>query len=170
MEIRFKAERYGIDLNADPVFIPSGFEVLEHLKEGFLEWNPIRPQIELYLAPGQSKGILDGEKVFEGLRGFEGVPVNANALDFFLSHYRQKPIIIPEEWKKLEHYKSKHILFWGTRYRFEGGICVRSLDWNADARVHEWRSGYCWVDNVLNSQYPAAMLRKAATKSQVPSP
>jgi hypothetical protein len=38
---------------------------------------------------------------------------------------------------------------------------VRSLGWSADARVQGWTSGYCWVDNLLNSQSPAAMIRKS---------
>ena len=53
---------YGIDLDADPVIVPSGFEVIKHIKGGFLEWNPRRPQIELYLTADQRKGI-SGSKV-----------------------------------------------------------------------------------------------------------
>ena len=172
MDILKRIERFGIDLDCDPVFVPEGFEVIEHLKQGYLNWNPIKPQIELCLSPGQYRGTMNATKVFEGLSEFNGSPVNANALDYLLRLYPQKPWIIPESWKTVEHYNSKHILFWGTRYKYEGGICVRTLDWSADARVQVWKSGYCWVDNILNVQYPAAILQRGAAvqPSQVSPP
>jgi hypothetical protein len=150
---------YCIDLDADPFFVPDGFEVVEHLKGGFLNWTPDRPQIELYLSADQRKGIVDGKKVFEELQKFNGTLVNANALDYLINNLLAKPWIIPADWKNVEHHTSKHILFWGTRYRFEGGICVRSLNWSADAREQVWKTGHCWIDNRLNSQFPAAVIR-----------
>jgi hypothetical protein len=164
MRLSENTKSFGIDLDADPIHLPPGFEVVEHVKGGLINWIPSKPQIALYLTPGQRKGIVPGEAVFEELATFEGTPVNANALDYFLDNLSRLPWIIPPEWKLIEHYTSKHILFWGTRYRFEGGICVRSLDWNADARERVWKSGYCWVDVPLNAQFPAAMLRKSAPK------
>lgn len=164
MRFRETAKTYGIDLDADPVHVPGGFEVVEHLKGGFLAWTPHKPQVELYLIEAQRKGIASGTKVLEELEKFEGIMVNANALDFLLDNVAHYPWIIPEEWKNVEHHHKKHILFWGTRYRYEEGICVRTLDWSADARERVWRPGYCWVDNQLNSQFPAAMIRKAAPK------
>ena len=154
------SKSYGIDLDADPVFVPEGFEVVEHRRGGLLNWNPRRHQIELYLTADQRKGIVDGQKVFEELETFNGTLVNANGLDYFINNLSTKPWLIPEDWKNVEQHKAKHILFWGTRYRFEGGICVRSLNWSADAREQVWKSGYCWVDNRLNSQFPAAVIRK----------
>lgn len=153
---------YGIDLDADPVIVPSGFEVIKHIKGGFLEWNPRRPQIELYLTADQRKGIIPGDKVLAELENFEGTMVNANLLDFLVEHALERPWMIPEDWKNVEHHRTKHILFWGTRYNYEGSICVRTLDWSADAREQVWKAGYCWVDNRLNSQFPAAMIRKVA--------
>jgi hypothetical protein len=157
---------YGIDLDAGPVFVPEGFEVVEHLKGGVLHWNPKRPKIELYLTPGQRKGVVHGAKVLAELEAFDGIPVNANALDYFINNVSCIPWIIPDEWKNVELHTTKYILFWGTRYRFEGGICVRSLCWSADARVQEWKSGYCWVDHLLNSQFPAAMIHKSEIKAE----
>ena len=110
----------------------------------------------MYLTETQRKGIVAGEKLFEDLEKFNGSLVNANALDFFIDHVLSFPWLIPEDWKNVEHHRTKHILFWGTRYRYEEGICVRTLDWSADARERVWRAGYCWVDNQLNSQFPAA--------------
>jgi hypothetical protein len=156
----------GIDLNADPIYVPEGYEVIEHIQGGLLNWNYQRPKIELYLTPSQRKGVVQGEKVLEELEEFDGIPVNANALDFFINSLPYKPWIIPEDWKRIELHKTKYILFWGTRYRFEGGICVRTLCWSADARVQEWKAGYCWVDNLLNSQYSAAMIRKSEIKTE----
>ena len=49
MRFRETIKTYGIDLDADPVHVPAGFEVVEHIKGGFLGWTPHRPQIELYL-------------------------------------------------------------------------------------------------------------------------
>lgn len=165
MRFTDSTKTYGIDLDADPVFVPEGFEVVEHIKGGFLNWNPKRPKIELYISPSQRKGVLHGEKVCEELDEFDGIPVNANALDYFLKLLPHKPWIIPDEWKNVELHTTKYILFWGTRYRFEEGFCVRSLCWSADARAQVWKSGYCWVDHLLNSQYPAAMMRKPEIKS-----
>jgi len=99
-------------------------------------------------------------KVLEALKEFDGTMVNANALDYLIDHVDGFPWIIPEEWKNVEMQRTKHILFWGTRYRFEDGICVRTLEWSADARQRVWKAGYCWIDNLLNSQFPAAMVRK----------
>jgi len=158
MDPRERTEKFGIDLAADP-FVPNDFEVVEHIKGPLLEWNPHRPKIELVLMPGQRKGIMTGAKIQEDLKAFEGLPVNANALDYLLLRLKEAPWVIPHEWRSVEMHKSKHILFWGTLYKFDGSLCVRSLDWNQDARDQVWRSGYCWVENHLNSQYPAAMVR-----------
>ncbi|MGD0546654.1 MAG: hypothetical protein ABR991_02360 [Terracidiphilus sp.] len=162
MRFREQTKTHGIDLDADPVHVPNGFEVVKHLKGGFLAWTPHRPQIELYLTEEQRKGVVEGEKVLGDLENFDGTMVNANALDFFIDHVANFSWIIPEAWKNVEQHRAKHILFWGTRYRYEGGICVRTLEWSADARERVWRSGYCWIDNRLNSQFPAAMIRKPA--------
>lgn len=163
MRFREQSKTYGIDLDADPIHVPGGFEVVEHQKGGFLAWTPHKPQIELYLTEAQRKGVVSGDKVLEDLEKYDGTMVNANALDFLIDHVTDFPWIIPDLWKNVEQHRKKHILFWGTRYRYEGGICVRSLDWSADARERIWRSGYCWVDNQLNSQFPAAVIRKPAT-------
>jgi hypothetical protein len=162
MRFRETVKTYGIDLEADPVFVPVGFEVIEHIKGGFLAWTPNKPQIELFMPEAQRKGILPGEKVLEALKAYDGSIANANVLDFLLGHAVDSPWIIPEEWKKVESNRTKHILFWGTQYRYQEGICVRTLEWNADARERVWRAGFCWVDNQLNSQFPAAMIRKQA--------
>ncbi|MFZ1084929.1 MAG: hypothetical protein WAN35_08190 [Terracidiphilus sp.] len=162
MRFRETVKSYGIDLDADPVHVPAGFEVITHIRGGFLSWTPHKPQIELYLPEAQRKGIVSGEKVLEALEKFDGTIVNANALDFLIQYVADFPWIIPEEWKNVEMNRTKHILFWGTRYRYQEGICVRTLEWSADARQRVWRAGYCWIDNRLNSQFPAAMLRKPA--------
>jgi hypothetical protein len=162
MLVNQRERAYALDLDAGPVFVPEGFEVVKHIKGGILKWSPARPQIELYMPQDQRRGVVHGERVFEELEDFDGVPANANALDFFLNNFRQRPGLIPESWKKVEQHTAKHILFWGTHYRYEDSICVRTLDWSADARKQEWTAGYCWVDKLLNSQFPAAMVRKGA--------
>jgi hypothetical protein len=162
MRSRVAVKSYGIDLDADPVFVPPGFEVVEHIRGGFLNWTPHRPQIELYLPDAQRKGVVGGHKVYEAIQNFDGTIVNANALDFLINHVGDFPWIIPDAWKNVEMSRTKHILFWGTQYRYEDGICVRTLEWSADARERVWKAGFCWIDNQLNSQFPAAMVRKTA--------
>jgi hypothetical protein len=166
MRFRETFKTYGIDLDADPVHVPVGFEVVQHIRGGFLSWTPHKPQIDLYLPDAQRKGVVPGEKVLEALQKFDGTMVNANALDFLIDHVTASPWIVPEEWKNVEMNRTKHILFWGTQYRFEGSICVRTLDWSADARERVWKAGYCWIDNQLNSQFPAAMIRKPVLQMQ----
>lgn len=153
-----KTERVGIPLDADPIRVPEGFEVIEHIHAGRLPWNPRTPQIDLFLPPMQRKKLMHGNEVAAAIAAYDGLPVNANALDYFLENAASKPWLLPEEWKFVDGHSTRHILFWGTRYRYEGGICVRSLDWNADARARSWSGGFCWVDNDLNQQFPAAML------------
>jgi hypothetical protein len=166
MSISDNIERCWVDLGADPTFIPEGFEVVKHLRGGFVEWHPNKSKIRLYITHGQASGTLVGEKVLAELSAYDGIPVNANALDYFLENAENRPWVIPEEWKSVEHYKSKHILFWGTIYRFEGALCVRSLNWSEDIREQHWKPGYCWLDSILNSQFPAAMLPTASLKDQ----
>ena len=86
MRSRVAVKSYGLDLDADPVFVPAGFEVVEHIRGGFLNWTPHRPQIELYLSDAQRKGIVSGVKVFEAVQRHGGTIVNANALDFLIDH------------------------------------------------------------------------------------
>jgi hypothetical protein len=160
------SKTFVIDLDADPEFVPGGFEVIEHRRGGLVTWNPHKPKIELYITPDQRKGIVPGGKVLEELEKFEGTMVNANLLDYLANSVATKPWIIPDDWKNVEQSRTKHILFWGTRYKFESGICVRTLDWSADAREQVWKPGYCWIDNLLNSQFPAAMIRKPAPATE----
>jgi hypothetical protein len=172
MAMRFGENKksFLIDLSADPFVVPPGFEVVEHIKGDFLNWIPNRPPIELYLTPDQRKGIVEGAKLLEDLDKYEGTMANANALDYLFEHLTAAPWIIPDDWKNVEQHRSKHILFWGTRYRHEGSLCVRTLEWNADAREQVWRTGYCWIDNRMNSQFPAAMVRKQAPAPAPPAP
>jgi len=154
---------YEINLDANPIFVAPGFEVIEHRVGGFLHFTPKKPQIELYLSPTQRKGVFSSTDLVEELKEFDGIQVNANALDYFIAHMQENPWIIPEEWKDVEQHASKYILFWGTRHLYEEGICVRTLEWSADARKLECQSRYGWIDNRLNSQFPAAIMRRPAT-------
>src|SRR3989344_5509559 len=80
-----------IDCDADP-FVPDGWKVEEHKKDGQLDFDPA--QVLFHLADGQKNGkSIKGNKLRKELAN---MPVmNANVLDFLLAN----PDIIPDEWK-----------------------------------------------------------------------
>jgi len=159
MLVGLKVPEYPIDLDADPFFVPKGFEVEKHIKGGKLAWNPSgrKPKIELYLSKAQRRGIVQGNKLFEDL---ERLPdrrvINSNALFYLYENVPQLHRIIPESWKYDELSQLRYIMFWGTWYRYQGDLCVLHLQWNTLLRKWEW--GYCWVNNYVNSFYSAALL------------
>lgn len=130
-----------IDCDADP-FIPKGWSVEKHYKNGQMKWDPAR--IQLYLSEEQKQGRVQGCKLYKKLKELFRPKniLNANVLDFLLAHTE----LIPEEWK------DKCIFFWGTTYKDDEGIlCVRYLLWNA------WSCR--WIDiDYWDSERPAAIL------------
>lgn len=130
-----------IDLDADP-FVPDGWQVVEHQKQGEFEWDPA--EVSLYLSNEQQGNIyIEGNKLREELKNQK--VFNTNLLDYLLSHRE----LIPEEWK------DKYILFWGTIYRHPGGfLCVRYLRWGGGR--WDWR--YRWLGLRWRSNVPAAVL------------
>ena len=132
-----------VDMDADP-YIPDGWKVESHKKQGNLEWDATK--VQLYLSRQQQ-----GDKYIEGnklRKELESQPVlNANLLDYLLAH----PELIPEEWK------GKYTFFWGTVYRYSGGdLCVRFLYWDG----RSWYWFYRWLDNYFSSSCPAAVAGK----------
>jgi hypothetical protein len=112
-----KPVKHTIDCDADP-FLPEGWKVESHKKNGKLEWDS--EKIQLYLSAGQKDGkSIEGNELQKELAS---KPVlNANVLAYLLAH----PELIPEEWK------GRVIFFWGTIYRFsDGSMCVRCLCWS----------------------------------------
>ena len=103
-----------IDLDANP-FIPLGWKVNEHRKNGQFKWDPSK--VKLYLSKEQQvRGWPEGNLL---RRELVGKPVyNANVLDYLLKN----PHVIPEEWK------GKSIFFWGTSTsnRMASCVCVTS--------------------------------------------
>lgn len=129
-----------VDLDADP-FLPSGWEVVEHIKGGQFEFDPSK--VALYLDKEQQDGaVIVGNKLRKKLKG---KPVfNANLLDFYLAH----PNLIPEEWK------GKAVFFWNTIYRHSDGfLYVRYLIW-LDGR---WAWNHYWLDGDWLDGHPAAV-------------
>lgn len=130
-----------IDCDADP-FVPDGWSVEEHQKSGTFKWNAAN--VALHLDKGQKNGkYIEGNKLRKELAG---KPVlNANVLDYLLAH----PHLIPEEWK------DKAVFFWGTIYRYRGGLLyVRYLGWDGDG----WRWFAIWLDYGWHDIRPAAVL------------
>lgn len=111
-----------INCSAKP-FVPEGWKVVKHSRDGKLEWDP--EEIQLCLSSKQqdsSGGWITGNDLHEE---FKGKPaLNANVLDYLLEPENQH--LIPEEWK------DKFVFFWGTVYRDNTGLrCVRYLRWNS---------------------------------------
>ncbi|MFH1584955.1 MAG: hypothetical protein ABIB12_02390 [Patescibacteria group bacterium] len=132
--------KHVIDCDADP-FCPDGWTVGEHRKGGQLEWDPAK--VALYLSENQQDGkVIEGNQLREELKG---KPVyNANLLDYLLAHSE----LIPESWK------GKFVFFWGTIYRYPGGILlVRSLIWSGD----RWSWNLSWLDYGFHGNFPAAV-------------
>jgi hypothetical protein len=128
-----------IDLDADP-FVPNRWKVEEHRKGGQFKWDASK--VSLYLSKKQQRGVIEGNKLRDELKG---KPVyNANLLDYLLKN----PHLIPEEWK------DKYVFLWGTVYRDSGGnLCVRYLYWSGDG----WGWGSDWLDSDWGDGRPAAV-------------
>lgn len=101
-----------IDMGAKPFIPDEGWEVAEHTGSGLWKWEPKKIQLIKHLTSDTSKMFrgYDVEKDMNFRTSF-----NANLLDYLLKY----PGLIPKEW----HQKS--IFFWGTKYKLEGGPCVR---------------------------------------------
>src|SRR4051812_12410257 len=87
-----KQTKHIIDCDADP-FVPEGWQVIEHIKSGQLEWNP--NAVSLYLTPHQRQyaPAIKGSELRKKLATMR--IVNANVLDYLVAH----PELILEEWK-----------------------------------------------------------------------
>lgn len=132
-----------IDLDADPL-VPDGLTVTEHQKGGQWLFDP--KQIELFLdVVVQNGGTYDS--ALELRHSVRGKPVlNANALDWLLTHQEQ----IPEAWMEMTVY------FWGTIYEGAMGPCVRGIYYDRgrwEAIITRTDFFYCWRKHT-----PAALL------------
>lgn len=135
------AAKHIIDCDASP-FTPEGWQVVEHRKNGQLEWDPTR--VVLHLSDVQKKGGVISGNDLRKLLANEPV-LNANVLDYLLAN----PHLIPEEWR------GKIIFFWGTIYRRSGGyLYVRCLRW----RGGRWSWSDGWLVSGWRSGCPAARL------------
>ena len=129
-----------IDLDAEP-FVPDGWSVDEHRKDGQFTWDSAKTG--LYLSKAQKSGKwVEGNKLRKELA--ERPVFNANLLDYLLKH----PHLIPEEWK------GKYVFFWGTIYRNSSGyLRVRCLCFGWDG----WYWDYRWLDHDWRDDRPAAL-------------
>jgi len=143
-----KLIKHVIDLDVDP-FVPDGWKVEEHQRDGIFQWDPKR--VSLYLSPNQRKSkSIEGNKLRKELDS--ALVLNANVLDYLIAH----PALIPEEWKMDEKNRPRYnfIFFWGTIYRDSDGLlCVRYLYW-LDGK---WQSGFRWLDSGWKVDDPAAL-------------
>lgn len=107
-----------IDTNRTP-FVPPGWEVVEHKKDGLFLCEP--KAIELHYSQWQlqqqrNRSLFTGYELREKIA--DKPLLNACVLDFLLAH----PDQVPAEWK------GKDVYFWGTIYkRMSGLLAVRCL-------------------------------------------
>jgi hypothetical protein len=152
-----KLTAYGINLDAPPVLLP-GFEVVSHQGSGVLDWNPHRPLVGLQLANCLRKGkIAKASRVLEEFWEAKVPLANSNVLDHLINNMYRNPGIVPESWKFDEQYDLRNIVFLGTLYRFEGGLCARYLRWYPADAI--WTSQYVWLDSFVNSSYLVAVVQ-----------
>jgi hypothetical protein len=143
-----------IDLDADPS-VPEGWTVESHRPCGSLIWNPSKT-LRLYLSRTQVRPVKGADLRVE----IEKYPVvNATLLDFLMARQLENPHFIPADWKYDELGRVRYIFFWGTIYRYDGGLCVRYLRWN----VLRWEQSFGWIDSQWNSQYFALLLNPQNT-------
>lgn len=130
----------GVDLiDCDTqVFVPDGWGVLPDSEQlpnrvrGLVKFDPTK--IELYLVDDQkSGGLIGGHEIRKGLETKS--VYTAHILDYLLEPRNQHRI--PEEWK------AKLAFFWGTIYRIDGHLYVRSLYWGGS----RWYCGRYWLGN-----------------------
>ncbi|MBI3074608.1 MAG: hypothetical protein HYY92_00090 [Parcubacteria group bacterium] len=136
-----KEAPYPINCDTAP-YIPDGWSVEAHHKDGQFVWNP--NAVELYLADEQKEGRIIGTELRKKLQ--DKPVLNANVLDYLLKPKNQH--LIPEEWK------GKAVFFWGTVYRYsDGNLCVRYLYWS----VGGWFWSLYWLEHDWNAHDPAAL-------------
>lgn len=120
-----------------------------HYHDGKTSFDPAN--LSLHLEPEQKESILNGNVLFERMKG-EGL--NSNVMDYLYEHQE----LIPEEWK------DKYVYFWGTVFAdADGDLCVRCFYWRGGVcgRVCDWLGGD-WV-----FRHPAAVsasLKKSGPK------
>jgi hypothetical protein len=140
-----------IDLDVSP-FVPEGWSVESHRPCGSLLWDPAK-KLRFYLSRDQQRTSIKGGDLRIEL---EKMPVvNAVLLDFLFARLKENPHFIPPEWKYDQLGRTRYIFFWGTIYRYDGGLCVRYLRWNA----LKWEWAYGWIDNLWNSYYYALLMK-----------
>jgi hypothetical protein len=135
-----------IDLDSDPVILGE-FQVEEHQRGSFFEWQP--KEVQLYLSELQlNEKSIKGNELRNELKG---KPVlNANVLDYLLKYQN----LIPEQWKKDEWGRTRSIYFWGTIYSDrEGRLYVRCLFWLSG----KWQEQYSCLDSGWYVNNPAAI-------------
>lgn len=138
-----------IDLDADPVIPPGWYGFTSHIKRGMLEWNP--KLFSMYFSLFQQNGkhiwgpYLQGEIVTR----HDYLLLNANVLDYWLSHQD----IIPEECKNPQI----SLCFWGTIYSIKKSRpqrYVRQL-FLRDNGSFDWT--YRAVDTMFDCKFPVAV-------------
>jgi len=133
-----------IDCDADP-FVPEGWTVEDHQKDGQITWDP--STFTFYLSKQQlGDKCIEGNKLRKELA--KEPTLNACLLDYLLD----RPHLIPEEWKKDQNGNTRYIYFWKTIYRYsDGDLCVRCLCFDGG----RWSWGCDFLDNDFHSSDPA---------------
>jgi len=137
-----------VDLDAPP-YVPDGWEVESHLPG-----SPILgfgQHFDFYISKAQQNGSISGYELRSELASMP--VVNANVLDHLSRQLMMNPRSLSDYWKYDKLDRARHIFFWGTIYRYDGDLCVRSLHWNG----YRWESSYGWLSSQWNSYYQALL-------------
>ena len=133
-----------------PPYVPGGWEVVEHRKDGLLKLEDVS-RANFYHSAAQENGGIGGLELREELAHR---PVfNANVLDYLLKY----PKLPPKHWKREDGNKYT-ILFWGTIYRIisDGSLVVRGLYDGAG----EWCWSGAWLSSTWRSRDTVAIEHK----------
>lgn len=135
-------QKHQIDGDAMP-FVPKNYSIHLHQKIGSFVWNP--QKITVFLTDRQKNGMSPLGTEMRGLLAKKQT-LNATVLDYLLEH----PYLIPDEWKT-----AGPLYFWGTIYKIDKNLVVRSLYWGQD----RWCETRQWLGYVFGSQHPALIFK-----------
>lgn len=140
-----------IDCDAQP-FLKEGWRIEDHQKSGSLTWDPGKAGLHLSDAQRDGRAIVGTKLLQELSRTTRFHAMNANVLDFLLSH----PHLIPGEWRNgAKGQRIVSVYFWGTIYRDPNNrFCVPCFFWEVGLPER----GHCQLDSYFGISSPAAIL------------
>lgn len=130
--------------DAEP-YIPDGWKVIEHNKDGIMRWSSVA--VRIWASDEQDakrRCVTDGHRILEDIRSGGLHPLNACALDHLIEKGSKW---FPEE--------CVGICFWGTIYELpDGERAVRCIEYD---RYHRRQAGYKKLDSRFDWNYLAVV-------------